>query len=113
MDLKQSNAGINHKYWGFMLIYVAKTQHFPLTLEDFSENSSILPKTQGFFSKTQGFSSKNQDFGNSRNFRCRKKRQKKACRKETKYKLCSILKGAVVMSKLAVSECLRLSKDVG
>ena len=78
MDLKQSIAGINHKYWGFMLIFVAKTQHFPLKLEDFSENSSFLPKTQGFLLKTQGFSSKTQDFGNSRNLRCRKKRQKKA-----------------------------------
>ena len=71
MDLKQSIAGINHKYWGFMLIFVAKTQHFPLMFEDFSENSSFL-------SKTQGFSSKTQDFGNSRNLRCRKKRQKKS-----------------------------------
>ena len=79
MDLKQSIAGINHKYWGFMLIFVAKTQHFPLTLEDFSKNSRILLKTQGFLPKTQGFSSKTQDFGNSRNLRCRKKRQKKAC----------------------------------
>ena len=32
MHLKQSIAGINHKYWGFMLIFVSKTQHFPLTL---------------------------------------------------------------------------------
>ena len=77
MDLKQSIAGINHKYWSFMLIFVAKTQHFPLTLEDFSENSSFLPKTQGFLPKTQGFSSKTQDFGNFRNLRCRKKRKKK------------------------------------
>ena len=66
MDLKQSIAGINHKYWGFMLIFVAKTQHFPLTLEDFSENSSFLPKTPGILPKTQNF----------RNLSCRKKRQK-------------------------------------
>merc|ERR1712029_492513 len=76
MDLKQSIAGINHKYWCFMLIFVAKTQHFPLMLEDLSENSSILPKTQGFLPKTQGFSSKTQDFGNSRNLTCRKKHKK-------------------------------------
>ena len=87
MDLKQSIAGINHKYWGFMLIFVAKTQHFPLTLEDFSENSSFLPKTQGFLPKTQGFSSKTQDFGNSRNLRCRKKRQKKSLT----YRLCALV----------------------
>ena len=69
MDLKQSIAGINHKYWGFMLIFVAETQHFPLKLEDFSENSRILMKTQGFSSKTQSF-------GNSGNLSCQKKRQK-------------------------------------
>ena len=56
MDLNQSIAGIDHKYWGFILIFDAKTQHFPLMLEDFSENSSFLPKTQGFLPKTQGFS---------------------------------------------------------
>jgi len=39
---KQSIAGINHKYWAFILIIVAKTQHFPPTLEDFSKNSSFL-----------------------------------------------------------------------
>ena len=71
MDLKQSIAGIIHKYRGFMLIFVAKTQHFPLTLKDFSKNSrflpktqGFLPKTQGFLPKTQGFSSKTQAFGN-------------------------------------------------
>jgi len=45
-DLKQSIAGINHKYRGFLLIFIAKSQNFPLTLEDFSENSSFLMKTQ-------------------------------------------------------------------
>ena len=78
MELEQRIIGIIHKYWGFMLIFVAKTQHFPLTLEEISKNSSFLPKTQGFLPKTQGFSSKTQDFGNSRNLSCRKKRQKKA-----------------------------------
>ncbi len=60
------------------------TKNFPLMLKDFYKNSRFLPKTQGFFPKTQGFLpktqgflSKTQDFGNSRNLRCRKKRQKK------------------------------------
>ena len=77
MDLKQSITGIILKYWGFMLIFVAKTQHFPLTKEEISKNSSFLPKTQGFLPKTQRFSPKTEDFGNSRNSSCRKKCQKK------------------------------------
>ena len=70
MDLKQSIAGINHKYWGFMLIFVAKTQHFPLTLEDFSKTQAFYRKTQGFLPKTQGFFSKTQGY-----LSCPKKRK--------------------------------------
>ena len=62
MDLKQSIAGINHKYWGFMLIFVAKTQHFPLTLEDFSENSSFLPKNSRIFAQNSRIFLKNSRF---------------------------------------------------
>ena len=42
-------------YWGFMLIFVAKTQHFPLKLEDFSENSRIFAQNSRIFLQNSRF----------------------------------------------------------
>ena len=45
-----------------MLIFVAKTQHFPLTLEDFSKNSSFLPKNSRIFAQNSRIFLKNSRF---------------------------------------------------
>jgi hypothetical protein len=80
MDLKQSIAGINHKYWGFMLFFVANTQHFPLTLGDFSENSSFLPKNSRIFAQNSRIFLKNSRFRKFQELEMPEKASKKSLR---------------------------------
>ena len=55
MDLKQSIAGINHKYWGFMLIFVAKTQYFHWNAGGFFQKLKVFTEKSRIFLKNSRF----------------------------------------------------------